>query len=204
MTAAGAIRSTDALIFGPPDPGGPINCSKAATVTLRHTLVKFDANLAAIVMAICVALLGTMVLVIAASVFSRFVVFTPLNFAHPMSKYLMQWAAFLGVGLAIRTREHVLVDMLYIALKPERRRLLIILVNTLLTVLFVAVLWYGIKNALSARNSRDPFVFGMSMMIPYFSVPAGALYALIQTNLTTYLVLTHPHNPEAGQPGASV
>lgn len=159
-------------------------------MALRPTLEKLDRRLAAIVMAVCVTLLGAIVLTISASVFSRFVVFNPLNFADPMSKYLMQWAAFLGVGLAVRAGEHVFVDMLYASLGRRARRVLIVAINVLLTILFAAVLWYGLGNALSARASRDPFVFNVPMVVPYLSVPAGALYALIQSNLSTWLALT--------------
>ena len=149
-----------------------------------------DRRLAAVVMAICVALIGTIVVTISASVFSRFVVFNPLNFADPLSKYLLQWAAFLGVGLAIRAGEHVFVDMLYASLGRGPRRALLVLINVLLSGLFAAVFWHGLGNAWSARNSHDIFVFNVPMILPYLSVPVGALYALVQTNLTTWLALT--------------
>ena len=165
-------------------------------MALRPTLETIDRRLAATVMAVCVTLLGAIVATISASVFSRFVVFNPLNFADPMSKYLMQWAAFLGVGLAIRAGEHVFVNMLYVSLGRRARRVMIVVINVLLTILFAAVLWYGMGNALSARTSSDPFVFNVPMVIPYLSVPVGALYALIQTNLSTWLALTGPDDAD--------
>lgn len=165
----------------------------------RVQLENLDRRLAAVIMTTCVALLGLIVLMISASVFSRFVIFSPLNFADPLSKYLMQWMAFLGVGLAIRSGEHVLVDMLRLALTLKWCRLLLILLNLLMSLLFMVLVYNGLLNAWSARNSSDPFVFGVSMMIPYLSVPVGALYALVQTNLTTWLTLADPAYREQGR-----
>lgn len=151
-----------------------------------------DSRLAQVVQVICVALLAAIVITITASVFSRFVIVTPLNFADALAKYLIQWMAFLGVGLAIRSGEHVLVDMLAARLSLRHSRRLLMLINLLVTALFATIAWYGTLNALSGLNSRDPFVFGISMAIPYFSVVAGAVYALIQSNLSTWLNLRDP------------
>lgn len=151
-----------------------------------------DKWLAGIVGGLCVALLGAIVVTISASVFSRFVVFHPLNFADALAKYFLQWMAFLGVGLAIRSGEHVLVDMLVVKFSQRSARALLVGINVLVSVLFATVAYYGTLNALSGLNSHDPFVFGISMAIPYFSVAAGALYALIQTNLTTWIRLQDP------------
>lgn len=163
-----------------------------ASAVSRECLQRIDAWLAKAVMVVCVVFLGLIVVNISASVFSRFVIFTPLNFADPLSKYLMQWMAFLGVGLAVRSGEHVVVDMLVLSLPPKARKILTILLNLLLSGLFLAILCYGLVYAWSGRNASNPFVFEMPMIIPYLSVPVGALYALIQTNLTTWLALTAP------------
>lgn len=158
----------------------------------RTRVATFDRRLAAIVTVTCVALLGAIVALISVSVFSRFIIFNPLNFADPMSKYMMQWMAFLGVGLAIRSGEHVFVDMLATALPLKYLPWLQGFLNILLSILFAVIVYNGCINALSARTSQDPFVFGISMMIPYFSVPVGMFYALVQINMSTFLALTDP------------
>lgn len=148
-----------------------------------HRLVRIEHALHVAVRAICLALLAVIVTTISISVLARFVIFTPLNFADPLSKYLMQWMAFLGVGLALRSGEHVLVDMGVRLCPVPARRALGAIVGILTAVLFAVVLWYGMVNALSARGSSDPFVFGVPMIYPYLSVPAGAAYALVETLL---------------------
>jgi len=166
--------------------------------SFRTRVETFDRHLAAVMMAICVTLLGAIIALISFSVFSRFIVFKPFNFADPMSKYMMQWMAFLGIGLAIRSSEHVFVDMLVTKMSVRYLPWLRVLLNVLLSILFAVIVYNGMINALSARTSQDPFVFGMSMMIPYFSVPVGMLYALVQINISTFLSLTATDSRKIG------
>lgn len=160
------------------------------------TIEKLDKGLARIVEVTCVALLAVIVTTICISVFTRFVIFYPLNFADAMAKYLMQWMAFLGVGLAIRSGEHVLVDMFPNSLNKRHRLNLYVFTNILLMGLFAAVVHYGSIYAMSGWNSQDIFVFRVSMAVPYFSVPVGGAYALIATLFATWLAVARSRAPE--------
>ncbi len=148
------------------------------------------------VRALCVTLLALIVIAISAAVLARFVIFTPLNFADPLSKYLMQWMAFLGLGMAMYRAEHVVVSAFSDLLSVRARRVLGLIICGLVAVLFLVILIYGWQYAVSGRNSSDPFVFGVPMIIPYLSVPVGALYALIQSLLTAGLILTGPDHDD--------
>jgi TRAP-type C4-dicarboxylate transport system permease small subunit len=156
---------------------------------------KLDRTLARMIEITCVVLLAVIVSTICISVFTRFVIFYPLNFADAMAKYLMQWMAFLGVGLAIRTGEHVLVDMFTSSLKSKAKLNLYVFTNILLMGLFGAIVYYGTIYAMSGWKSQDIFVFGVSMAIPYFSVPAGGAYALIATLFATWIAVAKSRAP---------
>lgn len=160
------------------------------------TIEKLDKKLARIVEVTCVVLLAVIVTTICISVFTRFVIFYPLNFADAMAKYLMQWMAFLGVGLAIRSGEHVLVDMFPNSLNARHRLNLYVFTNILLMGLFATIVFYGSIYAMSGWNSQDIFVFGVSMAVPYFSVPVGGAYALIATLFSTLLAVVRSCGPE--------
>lgn len=162
-----------------------------------ESVERFDQVTAKVVEVICVALLGTIVLTICASVFARFVVFYPLNFADALAKYLMQWMAFLGVGLAIRSGEHVLVDALTSKLANRLRLNLFVFANILMMGLFAAMVWHGVTYAMSGWSSRDVFVFGVSMAVPYFSVPVGAAYAFVATACVTWIAIARARMPQA-------
>lgn len=157
----------------------------------------FDRALAKTVEVICITLLGAIVITICVSVFTRFVIFYPLNFADAMAKYLMQWLAFLGVGLAIRSGEHVLVDMFTTRLNPRLRLNLYVFTNVILIGLFAVIVVYGCVYAKSGWGSKDPFVFGVSMVLPYSSVPVGAAYALVATTLATWIAVAKSRAPNS-------
>ena len=154
-----------------------------------RVLRRGDAALARTVQALTVLLLGIIILTVSISVITRWLIFYPLNFADPLSKYLLMWVSFLGAGLVFRTGEHIAVDMLKNKFKGRSERVLLVLLDVLTSIFLAAVIYYGFQFAWKGRTSHDPFVFGISMMIPYLSVPVGALYALIQVNLTTFIQL---------------
>lgn len=167
-----------------------------------ETIERLDRSLARLVELTCVALLAIIVSTICISVVTRFVIFYPLNFADALAKYLMQWMAFLGVGLAIRTGEHVLVDMFTNSLTERWRLNFYVFTNILLMGLFTAIVYFGTIYAMSGWNSQDVFVFGVSMAVPYFSVPVGGAYALIATFFATWLAVAKSrsvqNNPNVG------
>ncbi|MFV0332931.1 MAG: TRAP transporter small permease [Tropicimonas sp.] len=169
----------------------------------HNRFVHIEHRLHGMVRAMCLILLAAIVLTISASVTARFVIFTPLNFADPLSKYMMQWMAFLGVGLAIRTGAHVLVDMGVRAYPARAQRAIGLIIAVLVMVLFAIVLRYGLVNAWSARTSSDPFVFGIPMVYPYLSVPVGAAYALVETFLLMAISLTSGGRGTALSDGAA-
>ncbi len=154
-----------------------------------ETLKRIDQALSKTVQNICIALLVAIVATVSIAVFTRFVIFYPLNFSDALAKYMMMWMAFLGSGLAIRAGEHIAVDMFVSKIKGSSKKKLLIIMNILVSIFLIAVTYYGFQNAWNGKDSHDPFVFGISMMIPYLSVPVGALYALIQMNLTTLIRL---------------
>lgn len=152
-------------------------------------LRKVDAALARTIQGLTVVLLGIIILTVTTAVITRWIIFYPLNFADPLSKYLLMWIAFLGTGLVFRTGEHIAVDMLKNKFKGRSEKVLLVVLNVLTSVFLAVVIYFGFQFAWNGRTSHDPFVFGISMMIPYLSVPVGALYALIQVNLTTIIHL---------------
>lgn len=163
---------------------------------IHAKLLRIQDTLYVVVRAICVALLGLIVITITAAVFARFIIFTPLNFSDPLSKYLMQWLVFLGVGLAMCKGEHVLVSAFSDRLSIKARRVLAVIISLSVAVLFVVIMVYGWQYAMSGRTSSDPFVFGLPMIVPYLSVPVGAAYAVVQALLTVGLTLTAPEDED--------
>jgi len=164
------------------DDGATVRREKWAAIIAR-----WDRRFSKGVESVCVFLLAAIVITVMASIVTRFAIFHPLNFADALAKYLMMWMAFLGVSLALRKGEHIAVEALKAHLTGRTRLLLELVIAGGMAAFLALVVYFGALNAWSGRNSHDPFVFGVSMMIPYLSVPAGALCALAQLLLTTAL-----------------
>jgi TRAP-type C4-dicarboxylate transport system permease small subunit len=158
------------------------------------SLQKVDKSLTSSVQVICVAIMAFIVILITASIFTRFVFFYPLNFPSPLAKYLMMWMIFLGSGLAARTGEHIAIDMFSNKFKGRAQKRLLIVVNIFVSVFLLIVVFNGFSFAMSGLSSNDPIVFGISMIIPYLSVPIGALYILVQLNLSTFIHVLNKEN----------
>lgn len=159
------------------------------TYLKTDTIRNIDRYLYTTIMGVCVAILSALVIIVLLAIFFRYVVGDPINFASPLSKYLMQWLVFLGCGLALRDGQHIFVDMLYRVVKPSIQRLMFFMTNAIIAAVLLIIIYYGFSKAMSAIGSSDPFLFNMSMAIPYLSVPIGMIHALVQLSLVTILSL---------------
>lgn len=154
---------------------------------ILSTLYKVDNWLATFIKIICAILMIAIVLVVTINVITRFVFFNPLNFGSGLSKYLMIWIAFLGIGLAAQNGEHIAVDMFLRKLKGKSETFLLIIINVVVSIFLIFVIYYGFIYAISGSDSYDPLVFDLNMMIPYSALPIGAVYTFIQYNIFTLI-----------------
>lgn len=139
---------------------------------------KVDYVLTSIVKVLCIIMLALIVLITTISIISRYFFFYPLNFANPISIYLMMWISFLGSGLALRKGEHIFVELFLNKFTGRTRSRLLILINLIIALFLIVMIYYGLIFAFTGLESTDAFVFGISMFIPYLSVPIGMLYML--------------------------
>src|SRR5699024_1411321 len=103
-------------------------------------------------------------LTISVSILTRFVFFTPLNFADALAKYLMLWLCVLGSGLAIRSGEHVLVEMFSTKLSGKSKKIWLVFVDIVVSIFFIFIIYNGITFALSVIGFIDPFVSDLSLL----------------------------------------
>lgn len=158
---------------------------------------KIEEGLALAVRVLCVVMLALIVIVTAISVISRYFFFHPLNFANPLSIYLMMWISFLGSGIAIRKGEHIFVELFINKFVGRKRVRLLLLINIIVAIFLIIMIYYGFIFAFTGLQSTDAFVFGISMFIPYLSVPIGMLYMLIVVILRTIIEFKNSQNDTA-------
>ena len=143
----------------------------------------------------CVMCLAAIVISTGLSVFFRYVFFSPLNFSDPLSVFLLTWMAFVGSGLAVYSGEHVFVDFFVSRFSKTSRKPLVVISALIVSFFWVTIAYYGFLFSWAMRDSSDPMVFGISLLVPYLSVPVGATYSLLQIWMATTIFLLEKKLP---------
>ncbi len=139
---------------------------------------RFEDWLLRINKAVLVAFLFLMFVLVFVNVVTRYVLKFSLNWAEELSRYLMIWSAYLGMGLAMRENRHVAIEMLQDLLPMPARRALRAF-NGLLLIAFMAVLTYlGIRYSAFAW-SHETAAMQWSLGMVYLAVPIGALLFIL-------------------------
>ncbi len=117
-----------------------------------------------------------------ANVVLRYVFLSPLNWAEETSLYLMVWIVFVGGSIAIRTRGHMAIDLLPLALSPVNRRRLALAVSLATLAFFAVFFWYSLEHTLRVRsiNQLTP-VMQAPMWLTYLAMPVGSLLMALRT-----------------------
>lgn len=125
-------------------------------------------------------LVAAMVVVILASVFTRYLLNDPIGWAEQVAKYLMIWAAFLGASLGIKEGSHIAVNILVDVL-PGWLQKVCGVVGLLMTAGFLLITAYqGVLFTMKVSSHTDPLVWEMSLAWAYAAIPAGAILMLLQ------------------------
>jgi len=130
------------------------------------------------------AITGAMFVLIVALVFSAALLRAfnlPLVWADDVASFLFSWVAFLGADIALRHSRLVGVDILVNRWSPKARKLSEIVVYTVMIVLLIAFVYFGIN--LSIRNWDRDFqtLSFMSYSAVTLSLPVASALMIIST-----------------------
>ena len=104
----------------------------------------------------------------------RYWFLSPIAWAEELSLYLVVWMVFVGASVATRTRGHIAIDLLALALSPANRRLLSLGVGILMLVFLAFFVYYSAGHTLRIRDSGQltPVMLA-PMWLTYLAMPAG-------------------------------
>jgi len=126
-----------------------------------------------------------MVLAILLQVFCRYVLNSPLSWPEELTIYLMAWLAFIGSAVAVKSSEHIGVDLLLVFL-PERAKVLLLFIVKLIMMIFAVFLFKaGLQFALFGWPMISD-ALRISMFWPRLSMPVSGLIMAI--HLTYQLI----------------
>lgn len=95
---------------------------------------------------ILILIMSILVIDVLWQVFSRYILNSPSSFTDELAGYLLIWVSLLGAAYVVGTKDHLAIDLLLQKSPPGRKRVLNIIIQSLiigfaLTVLVVGGAW---------------------------------------------------------------
>jgi C4-dicarboxylate transporter DctQ subunit len=105
----------------------------------------------------------------------RYWFLAPISWAEELTLYIMVWIVFVGSSVAIRTRGHIAIDLLPLALSAAGRRWLAMLVALAVLVFLAVFIYYSGQHTLRVRSiGQVTPVMQAPMWLAYLAMPAGS------------------------------
>ena len=112
-------------------------------------------------------------------VVARYILRVQIPWTEELARYLMIWAALLAISSGIARREHIGFRLLLERFPKGLQKTFLIAFDVIAFAFFAFLFVYGIGMT-GTGAKQFAMIFGMSMAIPYASVPVSALLACIQ------------------------
>jgi TRAP-type C4-dicarboxylate transport system permease small subunit len=121
---------------------------------------------------------GVIAALVIAAVFFRYVLNDPLTWTEETIVLLFTWMLFAGLASAFRTRMHIRIDALLLALPRGGRALFgaVAVAATLVTLL--GLVWFGVEQSLVLAGTETPMM-RISAAWGVSALPAGATLACL-------------------------
>ncbi len=129
-----------------------------------------------------VVLIVLMTLDVGVGVFFRYVIGNPLSWTEELARYLMIWAGLLAVAVCVARREHIGFSLIIDRVPSSFRRYFVLAFDGLVFCFFAVLLFHG-TSLMDAGLKQRTMSLGVSMVLPYASVPVTAVIAMAQSVL---------------------
>jgi len=124
------------------------------------------------------ALLAALTLLVGAQIAGRFLFAYSIFWSDELARFLLVWAAFLGMSVGVRRGAHPAVDSLVRGLRPRGARVAFGAAVACSLLFFLVMVGYGAVLVQRTWLQRSPSL-GLRMGLPYLAVPvAGILMGL--------------------------
>lgn len=120
--------------------------------------------------------------IISYSVIMRYIFNDSPSWAEEITRFFFIWSAFLSIGLCIRRKSSIRIDILLTALSEKGRCLLLVFVN----IFIIAVMLYWLKGAVNVTktlvdNGQTSPALLVPMWLIYGSSTVGFSLAIIRS-----------------------
>ena len=125
------------------------------------------------------ALLVLLCLVATLQVAGRYLFATPLAWTEEFGTIVFSWLVFIGCSLALKKREHFVIEVFVDLLPGAPQRLVRRLALALVLLVSAGLVFFGIRLCLFNAHVRTP-VLEISRAWIYAAVPVGGLLMLLR------------------------
>jgi len=123
-------------------------------------------------------LLGALTLLVGAQIAGRFLFAYSIFWSDELARFLLVWAAFLGMSVGVCRGAHPAVDSLVRGLRPRGARVAFAVAVACSLLFFLVMVGYGAVLVQRTWPQHSPSL-GLRMGLPYLAVPvAGILMGL--------------------------
>lgn len=126
--------------------------------------------------------LGFLLLAICFATFSRFAFNNPMSNLTEYSAYCLLYITFLGSPLLLQKRKHINVDIIWMAVKPRVKMVLVVFTDFLGAIISAVICYFSARITIS--NFVNDIRIMDSMHTPQWLliivIPVGALFMMIQ------------------------
>jgi len=119
-----------------------------------------------------------MTIVVAAQVFSRYVLNQSLFWSEELARYLLIWLSFLGASVAYRRKAHPGIDTLVAKMPPLLRERFADAVHLVSLLLFGVMIFSGCRFAYFVRLQISPALY-LPKWIVFSVIPASGFVLMI-------------------------
>lgn len=127
----------------------------------------------------CGLLVAAMIGVVWFGIVDRYFLALGGTWTEELARYIMIWAALLAVPCCTYRREHIGLDLLFAKLPQRYQVKARLLLDSLGLAFFTFLFYYGIMMT-QQGGSQYATIFGITMTVPYLSVPVTSGLTMIQ------------------------
>jgi len=104
---------------------------------------KFEERLNKVLEVFLVILMSVLVVDVLWQVFSRYLLSSPSSFTDELAGYLLIWVGVLGAAYVAGRKEHLAIDILVQKSPPARKRMMLIIIHSLILLFALSVMVIG-------------------------------------------------------------
>jgi TRAP-type transport system small permease protein len=132
---------------------------------------------------VCAFLMAVLVLTVWLGVIDRYAWALGTTWTEEFARYTMIWCALLAVPCGAYRREHIGLEFVLNFMPKPYRRILQLVLDLIGLAFFIFLTYYSIGMTIGGK-SQHANIFGMTMFVPFASVPVSSALTVVQLIVT--------------------